>query len=116
MTIEDIDSLNAVHEEDLTKVSVALFEFLLIKKGTMNRLEIDRTEGMVDATTEFLRKMLFHDTELTNGLKLNILNLLDTLKTQKESLELIKTNASIADIQQAAQRLSKKTQSAFRLK
>lgn len=116
MTIADIDSLNIVQEEDLTKVSTALFELLLIKKGDKRELEIEHSEDMIDATSEFLRKMLYHDAELTNELKLTILNLLDKLKTQKESLELIKAKTSIADIQQASQRLAKKSQSAFGLK
>ena len=48
--------------------------------------------------------------------KLELINFLDKLNTQKELLELAKGQTNITDIRKAAKRLGKKSQSAFKTK
>ena len=114
--LENIDHINAIEEADLTKISSVLFESLFIENKYMDTLIVDYKEDMVNDVANLLKKMLLQNAEMSVESKLNIINLLDKLNTQKEHLELIKSKISISDIQQASERLSKKSQSAFELK
>jgi hypothetical protein len=112
----DTENINVIEEEDLTKISLAIFESLLIKREYKRESVVDYKEDMIKSVSDLLKKMLVQNTGMSKESKLNIIILLDKLNTQREHLEIIKSKISISDIQQASKRLSKKSQSAFELK
>jgi|GEM_PF-2231312 hypothetical protein len=116
ITTDNLDSINAIQEDDLSKINLLLFESLYINDIYINDSVVDFKENMIDSFAELLKKMLLQNIEISNDSKLNIINLLDKLNTQKENLEAIKLKTTISDLQQASKRLSKKSQSAFELK
>ena len=116
ITFENIEQINVIEESDLSKISMALFEFLPIKSSYQDESVINYSEYVIDFIVDLFKRMLNQDTTMTRESKLNIINLLDKLKTQKENLELIRSNVGVSDIQQASKRLSKKSQSAFEAK
>ena len=116
ITIENIDQVNAIDESDLSKISEVLFESLSLKRIYKNEAVVNYNEYVIDTIANLFKKMLIQDTTMAKEAKLNVINLLDKLKTQKENLEFIKLNISASDIQQASKRLSKKSQSAFETK
>jgi len=100
----------------MPNINKVLFDSIYINGIYINESEVNYKENMIDRLAEILNKILVQNAELSDDAKLNIINLLDKLNTQKENLEMIKLKSSIADIQQASERLSKKSQSAFELK
>jgi hypothetical protein len=116
MLLLNTDSINAIEENDLTKISSVLFESLSIKRVYKKESVVEYKKDMVDGLIDLLKKMLFHGANIPQESKLNIVNLLDKLKTQKEYLDTMKSNISNSDTEKASERLSKKVQSAFELK
>jgi hypothetical protein len=116
ITIDNLDSINAIKEDDLSKINTALFESFYINNISIKESLVDYKEDIIETFSELLKKMLFKNLEMSKESKLNIINFLDKLSTQKENLEMIKSKTSISDIQEASKRLSKKSQSAFELK
>ena len=116
MTVENSESINAIREEDLVKVNSVLYELFQINIDTINRSLADHKESLIESFTELLKKILLQNPEIANESKLNVINLLDKLHTQKEHLENIRSKITASDIHQASKRLSKKSQSAFQLK
>ncbi|MDR3697877.1 hypothetical protein [Mucilaginibacter sp.] len=114
--IEKADNINAIKADDMSNINRVLFDSIYINDIYIKDSEVDYKEDMIDRFAEILNKMLLQNVELSDDAKLNIINLLDKLNTQKENLEMIKLKTSIADVQQASERLSKKSQSAFELK
>jgi hypothetical protein len=111
-----VENINVIEEGDLTKMGSILIESIFIKRMYKKESVIAYKEDMLDGLADLLRKILIEDSGLSKDAKLNVINLLDKLKTQKENLEILKSQVSAADIQQASERLSKKSQSAFELK
>jgi hypothetical protein len=109
-------SINAIDENDLTKISGLLFESFSINRQYKRESLVNYKEDLIDSFMELLNKLLAQQTGLSKERKLDTIDLLDKLKTQKENLEMIKSNISLSDIEQASARLTKKTQSAFELK
>jgi len=105
-------SINAIDENDLTKI----FESFSINRQYKRESLVNYKEDMIDSFMELLNKLLAQQTGLSKEQKLDTINLLDKLKTQKENLELIKSYISPSDVEQAAERLGKKSQSAFEFK
>lgn len=114
--IEDKNNINAINENDLTRISGLLFESFFINRPYKRESTVNYKESMIDSFIDLLNKMLGQQTGLSKEKKLDTIILLDKLKTQKENLELIKSNISTSDIQEASKRLSKKSQSAFESK
>ena len=115
ITLEEIDHINAIEEDDLTMFSAVLLESLQIKRIYKKKSIVEYKEDMIDGVIDLLKKMLLNET-MSGKSKLDIINLLDKFTTQKEYLELIRSKISVADIKAASQRLSEKSQSAFELK
>jgi len=109
----DTENINVIEEEDLTKISLVIFESLLIKREYKRESVVYYKEDMINGVADLLKKMLLQNTGMSKESKLNIINLLDKLTRQREHLEIIKSKIAISDIQQASKRLSKKSQSAF---
>ncbi len=116
ITLENVGRVNAIDESDLGKISKVLFESLSLKKTYKDESVVTYNEYVIDVIANLFKKMLVQDATLTPESKLNVIDLLDKLKTQKENLDLIKSDISLADIKQASKRLSKKAQSAFETK
>ncbi|GAA3976205.1 hypothetical protein [Mucilaginibacter dorajii] len=116
ITFENIEQINVIEESDLSKISLILFESLSLKRSYKNESVVNYSEYVLDAIADLFKKMLIQDKTMTKESKLNVINLLDKLKTQKENLELIRSDVGVSDIKQASKRLSKKSQSAFEAK
>jgi hypothetical protein len=116
IALENIDRINAIDESDSNKISIVLFEWLSLKQSYKNESLVNYNEYVIDTLADLFKKMLVQDTAMTKEAKLNVVDLLDKLKTQKENLDFIKSNITSSDIQQASKRLSKKAQSAFETK
>jgi len=116
IALENIDRINAIEESDSNKISIVLFEWLSLKQSYKNESLVNYSEYVIDTLADLFKKMLVQDTAMTKEAKLNVVDLLDKLKTQKENLDFIKSNIAVSDIQQASKRLSKKAQSAFETK
>jgi hypothetical protein len=116
ITLEHKDNINAIDENDLTKISSLLLESFVINRKYKRESILNHKEGMIDSFMELLNKLLFQQPGLSKEKKLDTIILLDKLKTQKENLEIIKLNISPSDIQHASKRLIKKSQSAFKVK
>lgn len=114
--ISTVDNINVLEEGDLNKLGSILFDSLSINKIDKKISVVSYKEAMINGVADLLKKMLIQDREISGELKLNIIDLLDKLHTQKEHLEIIKSNILQTDIEQASKRLSKKSQSAFELK
>ncbi len=116
MILSTVENLNIIDEDDLTKISNAIIESVLIKRVYKQDSVISYKEDMLDSLAELLKKILFNDTHISKETKLNVICLLDKVNTQKELLEMIRSKVSPEDLLIASQRLSKKSQSAFELK
>jgi|ERR1700733_6914522 hypothetical protein len=114
--ISDTENINIIDEDDLAKMSTALIESVLIKKVYKKESIISYKEDMLDSIGALLTKILVNDSGMSREAKLNVINLLDKINTQKEVLELIRSRVSAEDLLIASERLSKKSQSAFELK
>jgi hypothetical protein len=116
IALENIGRINAIEESDSNKISIVLFEWLSLKQSYKNESLVSNSEYVIDTLANLFKKMLVQDIAMTKEAKLNVIDLLDKLKTQKENLDLIKSNIVVSDIKQASGRLSKKAQSAFETK
>jgi len=116
ITLENKDNINAIDENDLTRISELLLESFSINRRYKRESIVNYKEDIIDSFMDLLNKLLVQQTGLSKEKKLDTIILLDKLKTQKENLEVIKSKSSISDIQIASNRLGKKSQSAFELK
>ena len=116
MILSATENLNFIDENDFTKISAALIESVLFKRAYKKDSVITYKEDMLDSLAALLRKMLVGGSHISKDTKLNLIDLLDKVNTQKELLEIIKSKVSPEDLLIASQRLSKKSQSAFELK
>lgn len=111
-----LDEVNIIDEDDLTKIGTALIESVLIKRAYKKGSVISYKGDMLDSLGALLTKILMNDTGISRNAKLNVVDLLDKINTQKEILEMIKSKVSPEDLLIASKRLSKKSQSAFEMK
>jgi hypothetical protein len=114
--ILDTENINIIDENDLKKISTVLIESVLIKSVYKKESVISYKEDMLESISALLTKILANDTGMSTEAKLNLINLLDKINTQKEILEIIRSKVSAEDLLIASERLGKKSQSAFELK
>ena len=116
ITIAELDTINVVNEDDLSKINIVLLESFLVNNFNLNEEVVIYKENIIDGFMELLKKMMSQNSEMSKESRLIVIKLLDKLNVQKENLEIIKLKTDISDIRKASERLSKKSQSAFQLK
>jgi hypothetical protein len=113
MILLDEGNINIIDEGDLKKISTALIQSVLIKRAYKKGSVISYKEDMLDSLAALLTKILINDSGISREAKLNVIDLLDKINTQKEVLAMLKSKASPEDLLIASKRLSQKSQSAF---
>jgi len=116
ITTDNLDSINAIGEDDLNKINLVLLESFYINDIYIEESVVNYKEDMIDSFGEVLKKILLQNSKISKDSKFHIINLLDKLNTQKENLEMLKSKTTKSDILLASERLSRKSQSAFELK
>lgn len=114
--IERIKKYNSIEETEFDSMSKLMFHSFQINKNYKSENYIVKKEELITSFTQFLEKYLELDFLNSNKEKLEIINFIDKMNMQKELLELQKGDINISDIQIAANRLGKKSQSAFNIK
>ncbi|MEI9918545.1 MAG: hypothetical protein WDO14_07060 [Bacteroidota bacterium] len=108
---EEIDKINRIGETDVKDLAAILLHSLSIKKD--NPVEsLKHQDSILNKLISFLEKCL-DENLLNNQDKLLVVKVLDKLNLQKELIELKLQGQSIENLKIAAERLGKKSQSAF---
>ncbi len=115
-TIEEIEQNNKIHKHEFDTISNMMFESFLITSYQQNISTVIKQNELLDHFRLFLKKYLQLQFFNSTQDKLAVMDFIDKLNLQKELLELKTDNTNLADIQIAAQRLGKKSQSAFETK
>lgn len=108
---EEIEKINRISETDFKEVIPVLFNSVRITPDTsVESIKHHHTtiNQFITLLTELLADHIPDSTQ-----KLSIVKLLDKLNLQKELIEMKIQGVSIEDIKVAAERLGKKSQSAF---
>jgi len=107
-----IKEKNQFDETEFTNFSHFLYDFFLIKKG----LEKESVNTKVEILNKFLsllNDLLYsYSFEQKKG-KLELINLINKLNTQKEIFEFLQSKSNINDIKIAGKHLGKKSQTVF---
>jgi len=115
--IEKIKKQNSIDKTEFDCMSKLMFQsFQINNNDYKSENYITKKEELLSSFTQFLEKYLELHILNTKMEKLVIINFIDKMNMQKELLELQKGNTKMVDIQNAANRLGKKSQSAFETK
>jgi len=110
-TIKEIQSLNQINKDDTNSILEIVYKAISINREYKSDSVVNKKSDFIFDFTEllegFIDKRFFKD----KNEKLDIMNFIDKLNTQKEILELQKDN--ILSLKKASIRLGKKSQSAF---
>jgi hypothetical protein len=113
--VKQIEDLNKIKEDEFEDISKLIFESFLIKKEYKSSSLVEKKEELISLFSGFLEKYI--ELHFANAQdKLQVIRFIDKLNMQRELLELKKGETRISDIKLAAQRLGKKSQSAFATK
>jgi hypothetical protein len=114
--IEKITKRNSIDETEFESMSKLMFQSFQINKQYKSESYLTKKEELINSFTQFLEKYLELHFLNSKKEKLEIINFIDKMNMQKELLELQRGDIKISDIQIAANRLGKKSQSAFEIK
>ncbi|MCL6460512.1 hypothetical protein SAMN05444372_11712 [Flavobacterium micromati] len=114
--IERIKKHNSIDKVEFDSISKLMFQSFQNDKEFKNENQLTKKEELLTSFTQFLEKYLELDLLNSKKEKLEIINFIDKMNMQKELLELQKGDNSISNIQIAADRLGKKSQSTFEIK
>lgn len=107
---------NAIDQIGLDSIVRILCDSFLIKTNIRKAASISKKEELIEDFSALLEKHLqFHFTTSSSD-RLEMINFIDKLNQQKELLEIEKGKLTIADVEKASERLSKKAQSGFEMK
>src|SRR6185312_5775145 len=106
---------SAIEESDMVVISGIIMKLIAVNPTVRRQQTINTREGVLDSLTNMLENMLTANLHLSKQDKIAIVQSLDKLKTQKEYMELLKSQINnskqaILDIQSASKRLAKKSQ------
>lgn len=108
---EEIEKINPMSEADIKNLSLVLLHSVRISQNSSTRF-LKCQEDIVSDFISLLGKFM-NENILDNSQKLLVVKLLDKMNLQKELIELRSQGLSIDDLKIAAERLGKKSQSAF---
>ena len=114
--LQEIESINQINEQDLSNVTKIVLESLMIKRNSKKHSLATKQEEFINIFSSFLEKYLDLEMVSSRQNKIYLINFIDKLNMQKELLELLKGETNVSDIKIAAQRLGRKSQSAFKTK
>lgn len=114
--IQEIENLNKINHEDFQIVMESMFESLLIKREYKSLEVLEKKEELLDMFSSFIEKYLEMRFGVSGKNKIQFINLIDKLNLQREALEYSKDKNSYDSLKVAAERLGKKSQSAFSIK
>ncbi|MBS1532785.1 MAG: hypothetical protein JSU01_20955 [Bacteroidetes bacterium] len=115
-TVEKIEDLNQIGQEEFYNVVKMLYNSFLINRKYSSSSYVIKKEKLIDSFSLFLEQYLELQFVSSKQSKLDLINFIDKLNMQKELLEIASGEANMNDIKIAAQRLGKKSQSAFEMK
>ena len=112
-TIDKYIEKTRIQNESLHQVIFSIFNFTDIKTNYKRASTVQKKEEMVDEVISVMEKFLELNIVKDKSQKLEMIDVLDKLYFKKEVLELLKSEIKLKDIQEAGNRLGKKSQSAF---
>ena len=112
--IQEIRNLNQINQEEIDNISKILLDSFVIKGVYKSNSLLAKKELLLNAFSDLIEKYIELDFAKSKETKLQLINFMDKLNMQKEFLELSKGETKISDIKLAAQRLGRKSQSAFK--
>lgn len=111
--LENIKNGIEIDEENLNNFISYIFQFSQINREYKSKAIISKKNEILDLLIPLLEKSLELNHNMGNEIKLQIMELLDTMNLRKEVLEIFENNISKSDLQKASIRIGKKSQSAF---
>jgi len=111
--IQETQNRNRIEKHDIDSLSNILFASISVKGHYKNTIQLEKKEKLIDAFSTFVEQLMELHLTASKENKLKLINFIDKLNMQKELLELEKGETTISGIQTAANRLGRKTQSAF---
>lgn len=114
--IDKLEQENKIEEQDFDNVARLVFHSFQINRNYRSHNFIEKKEELLNHFSQFLEKYLELQFLSSKKDKLDLINFIDKMNMQKELLELQKGETNISQIKKAAQRLGKKSQSAFATK
>ncbi|HVW12867.1 MAG TPA: hypothetical protein VHB54_03545 [Mucilaginibacter sp.] len=115
-TLEKIEDLNQIDQEEFYKLVKMVYNSFLINRKYTSSSYVTKKEKLINSFSTFLEQYLELQFAGSKQSKLDFINFIDKLNMQKELLEIASGEANMNDIKIAAQRLGKKSQSAFEMK
>lgn len=114
--IQKIEELNKIDQNEFDNLIKIVFESFRINRQYKSISFLSKKEELIDYFSTFIEKYLELQFIKNKDQKLELINFIDKLNMQRELLELAKVKTNITDITVAANRLGKKSQSAFKQK
>ena len=113
--LDKLEKENRIDQQDFDRVAKLVYHSFLINIETnyKSNIILDKKEELLVSFSQFLEKYLELQFLNSKKDKLELINFIDKMNMQKELLELQKNETNISQIQEAGQRLGKKSQSAF---
>ncbi len=114
--LAQLEQKNKIEEQDFDKVSKLVFQSFTLNNKRKSLSNLHKKEDLIDSYTHFLKQYLELEFLSSKDDKLELINFIDKMNTQKELLALMRDETSLEKIKADANRLGNKSQSAFSTK
>ena len=115
-TLQAVKEYSQINDEELHEITKIMFDSFVIHGSYKSSSFVSKKEIMISLFTDLIEQYLKLNFSGSRDRKLQLINFISKLNMQKELLELASKEANLEDIQIAAERLGRKSQSAFESK
>jgi hypothetical protein len=113
-SVAEIKTKSEINEKEFSQMTKFLYESFLIRKSRNSKSSLEKQGQILALFTEVLNKYLELQFLSDKKRKIEFINFIDKLNLQKEMIDLQKGVTNIDNIKIAANRLGRKSQSAFK--
>ncbi len=116
IVLDKLEQQNNIEEQEFERMSKLVFQSFLIRRDYKSDNLLTKKEELITHFTQFLEKYLELQFLSSKKDKLEFINFIDKMNTQKELLELQRNEIDMIQIKLAGKSLGMKSQSAFSTK